>query len=41
LIGEGPTQGVAVVFIAQLGEDGQDEAAATELEAEVLEKVRR
>jgi hypothetical protein len=35
--GEGFTQGVAIVLLAKLGENGQDEAAATELEAEVLE----
>jgi hypothetical protein len=35
--GEGFAQGVAVVLLAELGEDGEDEAAAAELEAEVLE----
>src|ERR1700760_4295699 len=36
VIGEGFAQGIAVVLLAELGQDGEDEAAAAELEAEVF-----
>jgi hypothetical protein len=36
-VGEGFAEGVTVVLGAELGEDGDDEAAATELEAEGVE----
>jgi hypothetical protein len=36
VIGEGLAQGVAVVLLAELGQDGEDKAAAAEFEAEVF-----
>jgi hypothetical protein len=38
-VGEGFAQGVAVVLGAELGEDGDDEAAAAEFEAEGVEDL--
>jgi hypothetical protein len=37
MVGEGFAESVAVVLLAELGENGKDEAAAAELEPEVLE----
>jgi hypothetical protein len=39
LVGEGFAEGVAVVLGAELGEDGDDEAAAAEFEAEGVEEL--
>jgi len=39
LVGESFAEGVAVVLSTELGEDGEDEAAAAELEAEGVENL--
>ena len=39
LVGEGFAEGVAVVLGAELGEDGDDQAAAAEFEAEGIEDL--
>ena len=39
-VGEGFAQRIAVVLGAELGKDSQDEAAAPELQAEVLKEVQ-
>jgi hypothetical protein len=36
VIGESFAQGIAVVLFAELGQDGKDQAAAAQLEAEIL-----
>jgi hypothetical protein len=38
LVGEGFAKGVAVVLVAELGENGEDEGAAAEFEAEGVEE---
>jgi hypothetical protein len=37
VVGEGLTKGIAVVLLAKLGKDGENEAAAAELKVEILE----
>jgi hypothetical protein len=40
VVGESFAEGVAVLLGAELGEDGEDEGAATKLEAKVFEEIR-
>ena len=39
-VGEGFAQRIAVMFIAELGKYSQDQASATQLQAEVFKKIR-
>ena len=39
-VGEGLAQRIAVVLLAELGEDGQNEAAPSEFQPKVLKKIR-